>query len=423
MFSSTKLQFGQMGRFKAVGRRREKSTALRYSTARVAIAAATEIEIEIETTPYEKSRQLHAVPRRRETKAREHTQPANRQDRHAEAPQEETNMSPSESSSSGIAGRCPVDHETRSLWGLLGGGKKDHGKLPSGAATTTAATTAASRETAKPASLEEAARHAQTPLPGQRLPLSTHRAESTIPRGSGSSEPPAHQVRWDGPNEHKNENKHEKGGSSTANWVYPSEQQVFNAMKRKGWKGIEEESIPSFLQIHNSVNERSWKKVLEWEKHGSSNSSNNSNNNKIELSRFEGRPRDLTPKAWFLSALGIRDKPFDRHDWYVVNASENGGTERRYVLDFYMVGDAGPGHRDFGHGQGEALPRVEIDVRPALDTPEAFGRRGIRLLREAFPGIAREWDDRRRAGGGPSAVSSAASNPGATDARLPGTKI
>lgn len=280
---------------------------------------------------------------------------------------------------SDAAGKCPVDLETRSLWGLWGG----KGKQP------TEGSSRATTSSAVPASLEEAARHAQTPQPGQRLPLSTHRLESTIPRtgsndlNQNQSSTPAHQIVA----------QHSGAEATTASsdtWVYPSEQQVFNAMKRKGWQGIEEESIPSFLQIHNSVNERSWKELLKWEEHAGIPGDS------VELSRFEGRPTDLTPKAWLLSTLGLRDRPFDRHDWYVVHnntdqhgSNDDGPNEQRYVLDFYMKDDNDP---RFGSG----LPRVEIDVRPALDSPRAFVQRGSGLLREVFPGLARELDDRLR---------------------------
>lgn len=248
------------------------------------------------------------------------------------------------------SGKCPVDLETRSLWSLWG--TKQNPTL---------------QQQSSPASLEEAAKHAQTPHPEQRLPLSTHRLESTIPRSSHGSTP-GHQIRVDDPS------------NSSTTWVYPSEQQVFNAMKRKGWNGVEEESIPSFLQIHNSVNERSWKEVQKWEQ------ALGVAPDDVQLSRFEGRPKDLTPKAWILSTLGLSDKPFDRHDWYVVNNEST--AEQRYVLDFYMTG---------GNGGDRDVPRVEIDVRPALDNPRALWQRGQGLLREAFPGIARELDGLRKA--------------------------
>jgi len=282
------------------------------------------------------------------------------------------------------AGKCPVDHKNRSLWGVLGIGSDSDSsstKQQQNSVTTTTTTTTINDKNI-PASLEEAAMYAQTPQPNQRLPLSTHRLESSIPSRSinANSNPPAHQIKIP----KLNENDENSGSNDTDNnkWVYPSEQQVFNAMKRKGWKGIEEESIPSFLQIHNSVNERSWKEVRKWEEQVYANTNNhstvsggNGNGNNIELVRFEGRPKDLSPKAWFLSTFLSQDKPFDRHDWYISNNKQE---EKRYILDFYMEGNS----------------FVDIDVRPALDTPEAFGQRGIQLLRGMLPGISREIDER-----------------------------
>jgi cytochrome c heme-lyase len=213
-----------------------------------------------------------------------------------------------------------------------------------------------------PASLEEAAKYAQTPHPEQRLPLSTYRSQSSIPRGN-SDENPHHQL----------------GSPDSSKWVYPSEQQVFNAMKRKGWQGVEEEAIPSFLQIHNSVNERSWRELCKWEDtNATSGIAAVENDKKVQLVRFQGRPQDLSPKAWFLSTFLFQDKPFDRHDWYIDNGVDH---EKRYVLDFYMMEDKTSG-----------IPRVDIDVRPALDTPQAFVQRGARLVKEMFPGITKELE-------------------------------
>jgi cytochrome c heme-lyase len=74
----------------------------------------------------------------------------------------------------------------------------------------------------------------QDRYPGQRVSLSRHRATSTIPNDDFH---PAHQP--EGTNE----------------WVYPSEQQYYNAMKRKGYSPGEED-VPVILAIHNTVNER-----------------------------------------------------------------------------------------------------------------------------------------------------------------------
>ena len=128
---------------------------------------------------------------------------------------------------------------------------------------------------ALPASVEEAAKHAQTPHPDQRFQLNTERQVSSIPRGEIVEKQPHHQ--------------HDDQAS---NWVYPSEQQLYNAMRRKGWQNIPEETIPMVLQIHNGINEGTWGKIIDWE--GSPN---------VRLVRFQGRPRDMTPKAFIMSKI------------------------------------------------------------------------------------------------------------------------
>ena len=52
--------------------------------------------------------------------------------------------------------------------------------------------------------------------------------------------------------------------------------------------------------------------------------------------RFQGRPQDLSPKAWLLSKMGLSARPFDRHDWFI----DRNGVEVRYVIDYYS-GDEG----------------------------------------------------------------------------------
>lgn len=248
--------------------------------------------------------------------------------------EKKTHMSEGVESSS--TGKCPVDPKNRnnsSLWKLLGISYPSRGDENANIA----------------ASLEEAAKHAQEPRPDQNLPLSTHRMSSTIPRGKSDENP-----------------HHQRGTDGAETWVYPSEQQVFNAMKKKGWEHVKEESIPSFLQIHNSVNERSWKALQEWE----------SNNPDLKLVRFQGRPDALSPKAWIWTNMLFQDRPFDRHDWYIDNGVDR---QKRYILDYYMYESASTG-----------LPRVEIDVRPALDTPGAFVERAQKVAAELFPGIAKE---------------------------------
>jgi len=341
--------------------------------------------------------------------------------------------------SPGGGGKCPVDHETRSLWKLFGGSSSssssgdNNGKERGGAAGGGEETASGARVVPVVASLEEAAKYAQTPQPGQKLPLSTHRMESTIPRSSTTSSTsspdrarplPAHQIRVKSTTTSSNNDDNNNNNNNKSTWIYPSEQQVYNAMQRKGWNTIEEEAIPSFLQIHNSVNERGWKQIQQWEQppqqqHSPTatthtNISTSTSTTELELSRFEGRPKELSPKAWFLSTFGFRKPPFDRHDWYIVhkttttpnvndrnpnppfgdNHNNNAvvvvSEEKRYILDFYMTEEGTNNNRTMS-----MIPRVDIDVRPALDTPDAIRQRGTQFLRELFPGIAREYAERR----------------------------
>lgn len=78
----------------------------------------------------------------------------------------------------------------------------------------------------------------QKPLPGQTLPLDTNRVVSSIPMAEGPE---------------------------SKNWIYPSEQMFFDAMRRKNWDPNEID-MKTVVPIHNAVNERAWAQILEWEK-------------------------------------------------------------------------------------------------------------------------------------------------------------
>jgi cytochrome c heme-lyase len=232
--------------------------------------------------------------------------------------------------------------------------------------TTTVGTSSASscptgKEDAQPASLEEAANHAQTPRADQTLPMRTDRQVSSIPRGDVPE--------GEGPH-------HQPTTETTPRWVYPSEQQLYNAMRRKGWNNVPEDSITAVLHIHNNINEGTWRKIQDWEGAEAN----------IKLAKFQGRPGTLTPKAFLLTkVLRLYDPPFDRHDWYVANAAT--GHEQRYVIDYYSpTSDAAPAAAS-NHGD-MAPPQAVVDVRPALDDSRAVFMRGQRVLQDVFPGLA-----------------------------------
>lgn len=85
--------------------------------------------------------------------------------------------------------------------------------------------------------------------------------------------------------------------NSKQNWIYPSEQMFFNAMKRKNWNP-DERDMNSIIPIHNAVNERCWREILKWEAMHKSVCST------PKLLKFQGRPKDYTPKARFRQLLG-----------------------------------------------------------------------------------------------------------------------
>ena len=103
------------------------------------------------------------------------------------------------------------------------------------------------------------------------------------------------------------------------------------------------------------------------------------------LLRFEGKPRDISPKAyWYHYILGY-SLPFDRHDWFVQRTN---GDVVRYVIDFYN-GKAkeiltipsesknttnNNTNNDTTQQQQviEAPVSIHLDVRPALDSVDAL---------------------------------------------------
>jgi cytochrome c heme-lyase len=173
-------------------------------------------------------------------------------------------------------------------------------------------------------------------LPDQKLDLPTNRTFSTIPRGDSEDE---------------------------GVWEYPSPQQMFNAMRKKGKaEDIPEDAVESMVDVHNFLNEGAWQEILQWEKPYIEQTKA-----QPRLAQFTGRPDDLSPRAALYLALSKvfpgtfnTEPPFDRHDWYVLrsNGSNGGWDQVRYVIDYY----GGP---DDVHG----MPTFFLDVRPALDNP------------------------------------------------------
>ncbi|SCU79985.1 LAME_0B01178g1_1 [Lachancea meyersii CBS 8951] len=154
-------------------------------------------------------------------------------------------------------------------------------------------------------------------------------------------------------------------------WEYPSPQQMYNAMVRKGkidpntGEAIPEDAVESMVFVHNFLNEGCWQEILDWEKKYTELT-----NTEPKLLQFMGKPSQLSPRARWFSVLGSlfpskfsSEPPFDRHDWTVLrpdpsssDAEYPGFKKVRYVIDFYS-----------GPDDEEGLPTFNLDVRPALD--------------------------------------------------------
>ena len=134
-----------------------------------------------------------------------------------------------------------------------------------------------------------------------------------------------------------------RGDGSNTKWEYPSPQQMYNAMLRKGYTDAPTDAVESMVAVHNFLNEGAWEEIVTWEEifcggliEGWRKSSLGEEGRRMEklrqdvqrirreelglqvgasvekgddsyqpqLVRFQGRPKDMTPKAGILQALG-----------------------------------------------------------------------------------------------------------------------
>lgn len=234
---------------------------------------------------------------------------------------------------------------------------------------------------------------AQAPSPGQRTSLSLERTMSSIPRSPSidATSPPSSSSSHGELATSSCPINHRDSDQKKKTWVYPSPQQFYNALLRKGWE-TPEEAIPVMVDIHNWMNEAVWGEVLRWESRYFFNHHTNSATSKlinpseirsdptvhqsiqpeISLAKFQGRATDLSPKArfnWLLSKIFPNlynpYKPFDRHDWLICRENPKNSSNPlevdppkfcRYVIDYYDGGVDEDGN-----------PVFHFDVRPAID--------------------------------------------------------
>jgi len=164
---------------------------------------------------------------------------------------------------SGPAEVCPVDHKAREAWL-----KQAKAQNPSQPAPTPPHAPLQASPGCDSTQLDQA------PTPSASAPsapstagilgslrLGTQREVSTIPRTGATSEP-APSAKDARPANNEGETGADK---KTGNWIYPSEQMFFEAMKRKAFNP-EQADMKTIVPIHNAVNERAWMEIKEWER-------------------------------------------------------------------------------------------------------------------------------------------------------------
>jgi cytochrome c heme-lyase len=102
--------------------------------------------------------------------------------------------------------------------------------------------------------------------PNQVIDLPTNRTASTIPRPPASASLPSAASSSSAPlSDPSNPYNTSPNTDDTKVWEYPSPQQFYNALVRKGWE-TPEEHVETMVEIHNFLNEEAWDEVLGWEK-------------------------------------------------------------------------------------------------------------------------------------------------------------
>jgi cytochrome c heme-lyase len=254
------------------------------------------------------------------------------------------------------AAACPVDHKTREAWLAQARASGSQSANPHSSSTSPPPPASSQPQSSSTVqtSCDSSALDQSTASPAptassllSHLQLATDREVSTIPRALP-----------DLPTTRPANNERDTGSDKkTGNWIYPSEQMFFEAMRRKSYDP-KEADMKTIVPIHNAVNERAWYEIKRWEA-GRSDACGGP-----KLASFSGLSTSLTPRARWKALMGYQT-PFDRHDWVV----DRCGTKVEYVIDFYA-------------GKDEKVPGKELnfylDVRPKLNSLEGWKMRTAR---------------------------------------------
>ncbi|KAL1629177.1 Cytochrome c1 heme lyase [Neofusicoccum ribis] len=157
---------------------------------------------------------------------------------------------------------CPVDHKARAAWLEKAQAASAQGQPPPPHPLPPAAPAAPAAPGCDSATLDQSlpAKTAGQSILGY-LGLRQEREVSSIPRAVPGEQGTAATDAGRKSNGGEGEARRDE---ATGNWVYPSEEMFFNAMKRKKFDPRVED-MRSIVPIHNAVNERAWREIKAWE--------------------------------------------------------------------------------------------------------------------------------------------------------------
>jgi len=155
----------------------------------------------------------------------------------------------------------------------------------------------------------------QSPAPRQPISLPTDRMKSSIPKADGGY------------------------------YQYPSPQQAYNAMLRKG-KEPDIYRAEEFVGTHNKMNERGWEQVLKYE----------------SVTHPECKAKDVKMKKFNGDYNNRVKKSFDRHRWTIQRC---GKEETTYLLDYFDTKEVD--ERTMPYSNDE----IEIRVFPDPEDPSS----------------------------------------------------
>jgi cytochrome c heme-lyase len=145
---------------------------------------------------------------------------------------------------------CPVDHTTRDAW-------LEKARIQPNSQASAPTVLPANGDSCDSSKIDQSLPPSHPSIAatkGSRLGVT--REISSIPRADAAPSPSGRPAN----------NEQESGTSPTGNWIYPSEEMFFNAMRRKQFDP-QAEDMRTIVPIHNAVNERAWKEIKDWE-HG-----------------------------------------------------------------------------------------------------------------------------------------------------------